>query len=408
MIGNNRYIIFSLALLCLAIPTLAQTQALDKIETSLADKGYAPFVLGGKNAEKCQSFSFLNPELGSAFYPIFSLNLKLEPTHQGTGRVGVRLNGTEIAAEQSNELACSTDTQCLLRVWAQPEQLQEENTLQVCLQNSDSVTKTTLENTSLVGFYKAAIFTSKDFKQSTEKGEYFVNEDIPFTIRVHNSGTQDAAVDVNFARPVAEELLHSLTVIGDTYYGNITVPAGQDKTFTYVARIDSEQDLIGFVPASLRYTDLFGEVHEMLSNYILLEIHENLEAKAGILVDNAVLPVNGSTAVKIVVKNNSTQPLFDVRLNLDAQPADLNLNRNRTVELSKLNVGEEREISFIATSNQIKSYALNCSLVHSGKQLTVCDPVVLSFREDATALLLLQGIVLAVIAVLAFILLQRK
>ena len=394
---NNKIILLTVILLAFALTALAQTS--DKFEVTLKDKGYSSFVLDGKNKEQCSTFTFLNQNLGSEFYPIVSLNLVFSPTHQGTAEVQTKLNGTEISQVKASDLTCTDDSACTLRIWTDQNLIQAENNLEVCLTTTDSIAKVTLLDSSVIGLYKTPIVHTADFNQSTQKSKYFVGEDIPIIIQVYNSGSKELVSDINFARPVAEEYLHDLTITGDTYYSNVHVLPGETKTFSYTARIDSKQDLIGFVPAALKYTSIFGELQELKSNYMLLQIVENIDVHAGLLVNQAIVPVNGKTIIKAVIQNNSTQPLFDLKFELKSDNPSLKLDRNAAVQIARLNVGEEKEISFEVSSDQIENYSLNCTIQSGEKTLASCETVVLSFREDKTGLLAVQGLAVGLLAI---------
>ncbi|MDO8428015.1 MAG: hypothetical protein Q7S92_02265 [Candidatus Diapherotrites archaeon] len=404
---NRKFIVFLLCLISLSGLVSAQ---IDFSETSFEEKGYSDLVIDGKNLSDCLEVSFLSQNLDADFYPVFSLNTVFTPTRQGTGTIKVKLNNIELMNVQtSNELMnCSEDSACTLRVWADQNAIQEENTLEICLSTSDSITKAVLLESSKIGFYKTPIIQTVNFTQSTENGKYFVGEDIPIEITVTNTGSQDAVVDVNFARPVAEEYLHDLTVVGDTYYENAVIPAKGSKTFTYTAKLNSQHDLIGFVPAILLYTNVFEEQQELHSNYILLQIVEKIEVTSGLLVTQAVLNTSENTEIKAVIRNNSTQPLFDLKFELIQDNENLKLDRNAIVNINRMNVGEEKEIVFTASSTQTGNYQVGCQITENEKVLAACEPVSIGFRENTTALLLMQGAILGLVALAILIVLWTR
>ena len=74
---------------------------------------------------------------------------------------------------------------------------------------------------------------------------------------------------------------------------------------------------------------------------------EKTEVTAGLLVSSAVLSTAEQTQIKAVVRNHSTQPLFNLKFEIITDSENLKLDRNAVVEISRMNVGEEKQISLL-------------------------------------------------------------
>jgi len=139
-------------------------------ERSFSEMGYAEFAVVEPGSSACTSFDFIFPSDKNVFanenYPIFSLNADFLPAASEAATIDVNLNNAALEKIKGNELTCS-EGQCWSRINL-PKNLLEnsKNTLEICLNSSNTTPEIVLKNSSKIGIYKTADFSEAKSKTS--------------------------------------------------------------------------------------------------------------------------------------------------------------------------------------------------------------------------------------------------
>ncbi|RLG17967.1 hypothetical protein DRN67_04685 [Candidatus Micrarchaeota archaeon] len=380
-------------------------------ERSFQQMGYGVFAVEGAGETGCTEIPFLFPAdinaLAEGIYPIASVGVEFWPVRHGTADLNVYLNGDKIAGLVVGDFKCSARG-CWERLFLPQEKLlQEENTLRVCMQASDSITKLTLLNNSMVGLYKTADFLRDGaFQMLAEKQEVVIGEKVKITVLLHNKGSASAFAEVRHARKLAEDKNAFFVVEGKTSFKGF-VKAGEQIEFSYVIK----PRVLGSItppPAVLYYKNEFGEEEAIFSNLTPVAVREpERKVEAFIVKQVEVGRAGKAIELQLAVKNVGSDPLYDLVVELQL-PQELHFVKAAQREINALQPNQTELLPFSVASSSEGRFAIGCTVEYVDLNVTEskCSDSSVEFKEPEISPTLYVGMGLTILAVLIYLYLR--
>ncbi len=386
----------------------ASASAATLFERSFAEMGYSNFAVEGAQQTECQNIQFIFPTFditGGKAYPIASLGFELHPVQEGIIDLNISLNGELIAQLNVKDLRCSEGI-CWHRLWLPEEKVQwiSENALRVCIGTGDSITRIVLSGQSKIGLYQTADFRSESaFRVEAEKTQLVIGEKTKITILIHNEGSAAADVNVQFARPVAEDKPAFSVVEGKNYFQG-SIDAGEQKEITYIIKPRKAIQMT-MPPAIIYYKNEFGEQEQKFSNLVTLRVREP-ERKVEVFLakGNETALVGQAIDLQLAVKNVGSDPLFDLSVET-MLPEGLSFSAEPEKEIIALPPNQTQLLSFSVVSNKEGTFPIGCKIVYTdlNAEESSCQDSVVVFQQPGISPMIYGGIGLALIAVIVFI-----
>ena len=388
----------------------ASASAASLFERTFAEMGYSDFAVEGAEQAGCHNIQFIfptfdiGPNSGKA-YPIASLGFGLHPVQEGIIDLNISLNEEMIAQLDAEDLRCS-DGMCWHRLWLPEEKVSwvAENALRVCIGTGNSITRIVLSGQSKIGLYQTADFRSKSaFRVQAEKTELVIGEKTKITILIHNLGSAAADVNVQFARPVAEDKPAFSVVEGKNYFVG-SIDAGEQKEITYIIKPRKAIQMT-MPPAIIYYKNEFGEQESKFSNLVTLQVREP-ERKVEVFLakGNETALVGQAIELQLAVKNVGSDPLFDLSVETTL-PEGLSFAAEPEKEIIAQPPNQMQLLSFSVISNTEGRFPIGCKIVYTdlNAEESSCQDSVVVFQQPGISPMVYGGIGLALIAVIVFI-----
>jgi len=373
-------------------------------ERSFNEMGYESLLVEGPGQKGCTQITFIFPEgqvESNGIYPIASIAVEFSPIQEGKADLNVLLNNSNIAKLAAKDFKCN-ESICWERVWL-PKRLlkEEENSLQVCMQTGNSITRMILSDESKIGLYKTAYFGGKnDFQMVAEKTSLVIGEKTTISIILHNEGSDLAAAEIKFARPLAEDKNAFSVVEGDTYFRGI-VKAGEKIEISYVVkpRIAATMTL---PPAIVYYENEFFEQESIFSNQVTLNVREPERKVEAFIVKNIESALVGQPMqMMVAIKNVGRDPVYD--LSVDMQ-GSMDLSQDET-EIGTLLPKETKYLPFTAMGSIAGNYPIGCTVTYKDANIveSKCPGSFVEIMQQGISPAIYMGIILIGVALIAYI-----
>lgn len=339
-------------------------------EKSLAEYGYEPFSVKGLNNSDCFTVNFIKHEL-EEFLPIVSLNAEFFPANEGKAKISLKLNGEEVKELNPMDFQCKEECfeledgesvcepECWARVYLDDKKVKEENALNICASTGNKTEEIIISNKSIIGFYRTPRFLKEDFAKQTVKSTYYAGEEIEVKMVVHNSGSAPTVVDLNFVRPIVEEKLKAVEVIGNTYFSKVGLDAGETKEFIHYIK-PKKAIKLALLPAIMYYTNIFGETEKITTNTVPLEVKEiekKLEGK--ILSEKNTFKVGEKAKISVALINIGEKESLSAGITLNA--SGLNSNKQGYKDIT-IKPKEAMFFEFELSSEKEGSFPIGCTI----------------------------------------------
>src|SRR3989344_3189911 len=222
-------VVFSFIILALIFPVSVFAETVS--QASLQSLGFEGFENNGAQAQECKEYSLAKDwaQNSQEFYTVFSLHALFEPVASKDANVQVFLNGEEAAQATAEEFLDGW-----LRVAFPNAQLQQQNKVFVCLQNSLSTTRSRVFSDSLFGTYKMADFKETGFVKTISDPVPDWGQEFEVTVSLHNSGSESADVNILYQKP-GISFKHLAFVKGESGFVGKIAP-NETVSFSYVMK----------------------------------------------------------------------------------------------------------------------------------------------------------------------------
>lgn len=360
-------------------------------EKSFADAGYSDFIVDGKNQTQCSEYIFLNQ--GSADqYPILSIKAEFFPVLTGAANIKIYLNDKEIQSLTTKNFVCKE--YCSVRAVLNKEDLLAENKLKICTSTSNSITKATVLADSTIGFYETPLFSIPDFKKSVGAYNFKFGQTLPVTLKLKNSGSKEANVDVNYMRNLLESEHKSYNIMGDSYFSGVIKP-GEEKTFEYVIK-PLRSGVITIIPSSVEYFDVFGDKQVMLSNVVEINVEESTKLIGEIIIDKSKAKLGESVKATIALKNISASKITSVELKVLKNGSEIG-----SFDVGELNPNQTTYEDIYISSDIPATSTLTCAYEY-GEESDICNSVSVVFEREELSWAWIQSFIIILLGVLVF------
>jgi uncharacterized repeat protein (TIGR01451 family) len=396
----------------------ACASATSLFERTFAEMGYSDFAVEGAQQTGCQNIQFILPDIDmepgtGKLYPIASLGFELHPIQEGIIDLNISLNGELIAQLDAEDLRCGEEppgkprhNMCWHRLWL-PEGTSNplvENTLRVCIGTGDSITRITMSSQSKIGLYQTADFRSESaFRVEAEKTRLVIGEKTKITMLIHNQGSAAADVEVQYARPVAEDKPAFSVVEGKNYFEG-SIDAGEQKEITYIIKPRKAIQMT-MPPAIIYYKNEFGEQTSKFSNLVTLQVREpDRKVEVFLAKGKETATVGQTIELQLAVKNIGSDPLFDLSVETTL-PEGLSFAAEPEKEIIALPPNQMQLLSFSVISSSEGRFQIGCKIIYTdlNAEESSCQDSVVVFQQPGISPMIYGGIGLALIAVIVFI-----
>lgn len=297
----------------LVLVLLVSAQAAVVQQQSFAEFGITGFENADAATENCFSFTVVKDlnQNNPGQYTMVSLHVFFEPVASNDANASFFLNGSEQALDgiKATELR-----ENWWRIRLPNDQLQSENEVRVCLQNSNTSIRSRVEADSFIGTYLMPEFRENDFVQETPSSFIVYNQEFPVTVSLHNSGSESVDVNVSYRKP-GVQFKHLPFVKGDSGFVG-TLQPDQRISFTYVLKA-KRLGSFAIPAASVSFTNIFGEKELLVSNYPIIEVTEPALKVSAVLLNKSTerKPVIGKEIpVQLVVTNNGANDVENIAI----------------------------------------------------------------------------------------------
>jgi len=394
-----RKIFVALALMAIALSAGAETIT----QSSFQGMGFAAFENNLPNGSKCQDFVLfkdLNKNTG-AFYTVVSLHALFEPIASADANVTVFLNGEAEALMSAKATAFRNNW---WRFQLPNEKLREQNVLKICLNNSSSTIKSTVQADSLYGTYRMVEFKPEEFVKTVSTNKPLWGQEFTLTVSLHNTGSEQANVHIQYEKP-GISFKHLAFVKGDTTFDGSVAP-GQTVSFSYT--IKSTQTGPFTLPAAIVfYSNEFGEDEKLVSNYPVIEVKEpDIKVQAVVLnkaTEKKLVP-GKSIPLEVLLTNYGQFELSNVAVTFPEQDGMvLNSQKNQTIP--SLKPGENKTIAFSVTPTMAGNFTVGCKLAYLdiGLKGADCESTRVFVESNSFPVEYLGGIALVIVAILVYL-----
>ncbi len=379
-------------------------------EKSLEEMGYGIFEVTSTNTTNCTDYNFLLPatidQADSGNFTIFTLNFSVLPINEGKAKILVQLNDYNVSNFETANSKCAGNS-CTERILFPREKiLSEKNSLKVCPTTTSTVSQISIANSSKIGVYRMPFFKKQDFVLVPESNVVLVGKDVKVKISIKNSGSLDAAVDLNYIKPIVEEKIEitAFKVLeGETRWSG-TIKAGETKNFEYTIKTVGPIEMS--LPASIAcYENIFNERECIISNYPQLKVIEPEKKITAVLVVNELNNVNEKSIVQLVVKNIGSQTLSNIPVYLNV-PEEFSIESGSQL-ISTINPNETKTLNYGISSKKAGTFNIGCQLIYTdtNSNIASCNPAKIVFEGKKIDLPLIAGVILLIIgiAIYAFI-----
>jgi len=361
-------------------------------EETFASMGYGEeLVVEGANKTECKEIVFYD-EFNQEEFMIISIHSIFVPKIKGDANIEVYLNEKKISViEPPKEYE---------RIIVQKKDLEEKNTLKICAFTSDSITKITVKNDSMIGNYKTAFFPEGSFKKEVVSKELVLGKEIQIKTSLKNFGNETAYVEITDGDADREDIK---LIKGNSAFKGEIAP-GEEKVLEFTYRLKYEGT--GVLPnAKAVYLNEFGEEEKIETEYPEIKV-QALDEKAlepVIMLKKQVNSVEEKSEIEIVIINNSLKAIYSAELKVFS--SELGFEEKKVFE-----VIQSKEIVYFKTavdSSEAGEFELECELDFEGKK-TECTKTIIIFEEDTIDRKVIVGAVLVAIGIIVYLYLYLK
>src|SRR3989338_1188611 len=382
-------------------------------ERSFSEMGYAEFAVVEPGSSACTSFDFIFPSDKNVFanenYPIFSLNADFLPAASEAATIDVNLNNAALEKIKSNELTCS-EGQCWSRINL-PKNLLEnsKNTLEICLNSSNTTPEIVLKNSSKIGIYKTADFSELGFFSTTsEKETLVIGDRTKITVVLHNGGSAPVSVELKYARPIAEEK-NAFAFIEGNAYATGTVKPGENLKLEYTIK-PRVLESITLPPAAAYFTNEFGEQKVLFSGLATINVRAPDKKIDGFIEKQKEINKLGETAqMTLNIKNNGRDFVYNLIVSLDT-PDSVSIAGEKTQTINLIAPGETVKIPLQATASAAGSFDIGCKITYVDLNMTEakCTNSKLVFEPAMIGPEIIAAIILVIIGICVYVYLMKS
>jgi len=380
---------------------------------SFVEMGYQDFTVDGPNRSACTTAKFLLPAdvnaESPAAYPILSLAVDFGPVARGAADVNAFLNGEKIAQIAVKDFRCN-GALCWERIALPKEKLNllGENSIDACLETTDSVAKAVLKGESMIGLYNTADFSGGNaFAASAQKESLVIGEKTKITLSLHNRGSAAAFAEIRHARPVASDKNVFFVVEGDTR-AETFVKAGETASISYIIK-PRVAGKIRMPPPIVYYKNEFGEEEQQFGNVIELDIREpERKIEAFIVKQKEANTAGTKIDLLLAVKNVGRDALYDLAADLKL-PAELLLLQQPEIWIPEIEPQATVYIPFSVSSGKAGKFQVNCTVTYTDANITEtkCENSFVEFNEGSISPIIYIGAIMLIIGVGAYAYIMR-
>lgn len=392
-------ILVLLALIAVSFSVVAETIA----QSSFQALGFAALENNRPNAEQCREFSLFKDlnKNSNDFFTVVSLHALFEPIASADANITVFLNGEPEALASAKATAFRNNW---WRFRLPNEKLREQNILKICLNNSSSTVKTTVQADSLYGTYKMAEFKPTEFVKSVSTTKPLWGQEFTLMVSLRNTGSEKAAVKIEYEKP-GISFKHLAFVKGETAFEG-TVNPGETASFSYTMK--STQTGPFTLPAAIvLYSNEFGEAEKLVSNYPVIEVKEpDIKVQAVVLnkaTEKKLVP-GKEIPLEVLLTNYGQFEISNIALIFPEQ-AGMALNSQKNQTIPSLKPGENKAVSFSVTPTAAGTFTIGCKLAYLdfGVKGANCESTRVFVESRSFPIEYLGGIALVVIAILVYL-----
>ncbi len=389
-------------------------------ESSLAELGYENFEIMGANIEKCTEMNFvLSFDLNEGVYPVFSLHSSFGPGLGKEAKINIYLNDDE---NEVADIALENLGNGWARIDLPRKKLKEVNVLKICGKTSSSITNITILNDSAIGNYSKPDFLLLGaFTKTISKEKPKVGEEFDIIVSLRNFGSEGANVSIKYREPELENEMPQIKIIrGETYLTSVIPKCRQRDvetkciepgivSFKYTVKVADAMQMT-LLPAILTYTNIFGEETAAESNRLTITVVQpEIKLKAYLLVGKDLLLSGEKTWLKLIVKNEGVDPLYNIVAGLDADEA-LTVEGKTLMEIGMILPNKTLEFDFNITATAAGSYAVGCNLTYLDYNVieTDCNRIIVEFKEKEIGPVIMGAGVLLFIGIIVYVYFSLK
>ncbi|MFA5357986.1 MAG: hypothetical protein WC308_03620 [archaeon] len=270
-------------------------------EKTLSELGVSDMNVESARTKNCETINFSVPQetLVGAELPIFSIKADYYPTLGGDSRATIKLNDSQEIVIFPVDFTCG-DSGCWARVSIPKNEINNQNTGELCVSSGKGTTYFSISSDSKIGFYDTPEFLLK--KESP--GIIILGQQAKLVITAQNVGSKDANVFVQFISPITREEVNitSFDVVEGESSAHTTIKAGETRDFVFYIKptIASGYNLPAAV---LFFENVFGEEQKIVSNHPQLEVIEPTDIKVNILASK---PEGKNFPFIVTIRNTRT------------------------------------------------------------------------------------------------------
>jgi len=391
----------------------SQAQILNS--ASFADRGYPDFTVDGKNKLECTEYVFLRDlnittEEQPYKYTMLSLHVGAFPVSKGLAEVSVYINDND----QNNvfkKLDLKRNPKEWYRMVIPADLLGTNNTIKVCAQTTEEITKLQIFSDSLISTHLMPDFEATGaFTIETSDPKPVVGEQFKVIVVLKNYGSEGTTADLRYRKEQWDEFMPTITFIkGPTSYqkempaciqrdagGNCTKPS--QFGFEYIVKANKPVEMT-FIPAVVSFINDFGEETTVQSSTAKIKARlpeRNLSSFFIASKENiSDVPAGTTVPFTLGIKNESMDPALDVLVAVDF-PGEIMVQGKQSNVISEIKPKETVYLSYEVKSANPGKYSLGCMVrfMQFPETISKCDVLDINFVQPAVSPMIILGIVL--------------
>lgn len=375
-------------------------------EITWASLGVDAFSVDGIDQVDCQkvSFNWDDSFQQNGVFSVLTIVANFGPVNEGAAQIHVRVNPDQNQLPDENRSFELRPTDFNGRNYHAVINsnwfVVGSNTIHICPQTSNSITRIQIAPNTRIGLYRMPYFAPQDFTKTIDRATPIVGEEAQISIKAKNSGSEDAQVKIEF-RDLELKVLQITR--GDSDFDGI-IKAGQEVTLTYFVKPKFAAHMTP-VSAKLVYTDVFGDEQVIRSTRPQFKVEEPPFHVTGLLIapEKNAKP-HESITVQLSIKNTGENELNNLTVRLKNIPGVTQSPKEWVIP--SLRGGETQTLSTNISSDAEGKFNISCQIEsEAGSQSVNCDQISISFENEAKSpvLLLIAGLVLIGAIIYAYV-----
>jgi hypothetical protein len=201
-------------------------------EIILRNNSYSDLVVEGANNKQCEQYNFVidSAVLSTQKFPIFSIKTSFAPIIDDESKITLNFNNQGEITIWGDQFSC--DGWCWGRVVIPKAKLNSNNTLEICVTNTELTERTVVFADSYLDFYESPVFTL----EKISPGTILLGDKAEMQIVAKNFRSKDANVFIQFIDPVGKKVVNidSFDIVEGDSTARTTILAGEQKLLNII------------------------------------------------------------------------------------------------------------------------------------------------------------------------------